>query len=333
MKLHSLFAAASMFGLCGCVNLFPPADKTLVEKTLQADPGWAVFDKVAIIDVGGMIINEQQGGLLTVGENPTSLFLEKIKAAEADDRVRAVVLRIDSPGGTVTASDLMYDALVRLKQKKEAGGGKFPIVAMMMGTAASGGYYIAMAADEVHAMPGTITGSIGVLLMVPDLSGLMDKLGLKVKVIKSGPNKDSGSPLRPLGAGEEKYFQDEIVKRYYDRFIDKVAAARGKKGLTRDKVLALADGRIYLGPAAKEHGLIDEVGTLEEAIEAAAKAAGIAGRKRVVLYHRPMSWRGTVYAQAPTGPTQPQINMININADRLWMPTVPQFLYLWQPQL
>jgi protease-4 len=227
----------------------------------------------------------------------------------------------------------MYEALVRLKKSKEAGGRKFPIIAMMMGLAASGGYYIAMAADEIYAMPSTITGSIGVIMLMPDVSVLMDRFGVKLKALKSGPNKDAGSPFRALMPAEEKYFQDELVKKFYDQFLEKVVANRSRKGHTREKIAPLADGSIYLGPTAKEKGLIDEVGTLEDAIEKAAEAAGIKGRKRVVMYQRPGSWRGTVFAETPV-PQGQTINLfnLNVNLDKLFLST-PNFLYLWQPGL
>lgn len=331
MKTLGLFAAAACAAsTAGCINLYPPSDRTVVERTLERDPGWMVSDKVLILDVRGTLVNEQQDGLLTVGDNPTALFIEKCRAAEADPDVKAVVLRIDSPGGTVTASELMYQAVVRLKEKKEKEGGKFPIIAFMVGVAASGGYYIASAADEIHAMPGTVTGSIGVIMIMPQFVGLMDKIGVKVKALKSGPNKDAGSPFREMAANEEKYFQDEIIKRYYDQFIERVQKSR--KNIAREKLLALADGSVYLGVAAKEKGLVDELGTLENAIEKAAKEAGL-GPKKVVVYHRPSGWKGSIYAQAPAGPTQPQINLLNINVDRLWLGSAPSFLYLWQPGL
>jgi len=326
-----LFSAVMCAGCipAGGVVIRPaPADQTLSEKYLETDGGWFTSDKILILDVDGMIA-DAESGFLVRGENPFDLFMEKVRRAQNDPSVKALVLRVDSPGGTVTASDTMYRALLRLKKHKRDAGLKFPVVAMMMGTAASGGYYISMAADEVHAMPATITGSIGVIMLLPNVTGLMDKIGVTVKAIKSGPRKDTGSPFRPMQPDEETYLRDEVIMRYYANFLEVVNA--GRKNLTADQVKTLADGRIYVGSAAKENGLVDRLGSLEDAIARAGELAGLTQR-HVVAYHRPLGWKNTIYAQGGA-PAAPTVNVVNLNLDRGLLPTAPSFLYLWQPGL
>lgn len=344
MRMTSLLFSgltAALAGGClpaGGVLIKPaPADQTLRESVFSSDPGLFVSDKVLVLDYDGLIVNAEGGGLVKT-ENPVNLFLEKVDAAGDDPAVKAAVIRIDSPGGTVVGSQLMYDALQRLRRKKEKALGRpFPVVAMMMGTAASGGYYLAMAADEVHALPTTVTGSIGVIVMLPDLTGLMSKIGVEVRTVKSGPVKDAGSPFRKMTAEEEKYLQAEIVDRYYAQFLEVVARNRGAK-LSPERLRELADGRVCLAEAALKNRLIDRVGSLEDAVERAAELAGLSSKK-VVGYGRPLGWKNTIYAQSPTGGAAPAaggttVNLLNVNLDGAGLPLrTPQFLYLWQPGL
>ena len=149
-------------------------------------------DKIALIDVEGMIVNAPTGNLFTAGDNPVSLFRERLDAAAQDRRVKAVVLHINSPGGAVTASDVMYRELVNFREET----GK-PVVACLMDVAASGGYYLALGCDRIYAHPTTVTGSIGVIMNLYNAHGLLQFVGVKGEAIKSGRNKDLGSPTRP----------------------------------------------------------------------------------------------------------------------------------------
>ncbi|HEX9934315.1 MAG TPA: signal peptide peptidase SppA [bacterium] len=199
-------------------------------------------------------------------------IVKQFKILGEQKSVKAVVLRIDSPGGTVGSAQEIYDAVRRVRD-----GGK-PVVVSMGDVAASGGYYAACGADTIMANPGTTTGSIGVVAEFPSIDGLLDKIGIRINVIKSGRYKDTGSPYRSLTEEDRVYLQSWINDAY-DQFVDMITKERE---LSRQKVLALADGRVFTGRQAKELGLIDLLGTYEDAITLAAKMAGIEGKPTVV---------------------------------------------------
>ena len=240
--------------LTGCFNgllLKPTYCGGPVEETVMADADWLLCrDKVAVIDVEGLILNARTSGLLGDGENPVALFRERLEAAAADRHVRAVVLRINSPGGGVTASDIMYEDLVRFREKTHK-----PVVACLMDVAASGAYYLAMGCDAVYAHPTTVTGSIGVIMSLYNASGLFSMLGVRSDPIKSGPNKDLGNPLRAMTKQERAILQ-AMVNSFYDQFVKVVAAGRK---LPEDKVRELADGRVFTGEEACRLGLVDRI--------------------------------------------------------------------------
>ena len=208
-------------------------------------------------------------------------------AIEALDRFRkqesivAVVLRIDSPGGAVAPSQELYDAVWRVREKK-------PVLASLGNVAASGGYYVAAAADTIYADPGTITGSIGAIMSVRQVSELAQKIGVSEQVVKSGRFKDAGNPLRPLNPEERALFQ-EMVDDVLTQFV--MAVAKGRK-MQETEVRPLADGRIYSGAAAHRVGLVDRLGGLSAAIETAWRDAGQEGDPRVtrVRGQRRMWW-------------------------------------------
>src|SRR3990172_4350421 len=183
----------------------------LTETELSRDSLFAL-DKIALIDVTGTIQNGSSFQLFGQGEHPVSALLEQLDKARRDPLVKAVILRINSPGGTVVASELMHDEITHFRQK-----GK-PVIAVMMDVAASGGYYIACACDEVVAQPSTITGSIGVILLMFDVSGTMTMIGVKSDAITSGVHKDSGSPFRTMRP-EERLLFENVVGDMYDRFV------------------------------------------------------------------------------------------------------------------
>lgn len=190
--------------------------------------------------------------------------------------IKAVVIRIESPGGAVAPTQEIYEEIEKLKKKK-------PVIASLGGLAASGGYYIASACDQVVANPGTMTGSIGVIMELANVEELMRKIGLKESSIKSGPHKDIGSPFKPLSA-EQKAILQSLVDNVHGQFVR--AVARGRK-MPEEKVRELADGRVFSGEQAKELGLVDLLGSIEAAVDLAAKKAGIEGPPQVIY------WRGT----------------------------------------
>jgi len=326
MKTKLVFALAISACLAGCgknvgwVVKPVPIDEALQETVIASDPGLFVADKIVLIDVDGLLFNQRRGGLFGQAENPVSLLAEKLDKAQADPNVKAVVLRINSPGGAVTASDIMYTRVKRFSHAKQV-----PVVAVIEDVGASGGYYIACAADKIIAHPTSVTGSIGTIVQTVSFAGTMQWLRIEAKAVTSGPRKDMASPFKPLDPKDLAILQ-QMVDEYYQRFLDVVAASRSE--LDAEKIKALADGRVYTGRQAKEEGLVDDLGGVEDAIAAAKQAAGT-GRVKVVMYHRPMGYRANVYSVAPTAPTHGDINLVSLSADQLLSAAQPQFLYLW----
>lgn len=213
---------------------------------------------VAVLKVDGIIMESED-------------VMREIKGFREDEEIAAVVLRINSPGGGVAASQEIYEELKKLSEEKV-------LVTSMGEIAASGGYYIACAADYIFANPGTTTGSIGVILETLNLEEALDTLGIKGVVLKSGKYKDVASPLRKMTT-EERAFLQEFIDNIFQQFIDTVAEERG---LSEDEVRKIADARILTGEQALDLRLVDELGNLEDAIDKAAELAGIKGKPRVI---------------------------------------------------
>jgi len=197
--------------------------------------------------------------------------IETLKHFGDSRGIKAVVLRIDSPGGSVAPTQEIYQEIGKLRKKK-------PVIASLGSVAASGGYYIASACDQVVSNPGTLTGSIGVIMELGNVEELMKKIGVQGTSIKSGPNKDIGSPLRPLSPEGKKILQ-ELVNNVHAQFVS--AVAKGRR-MPEEKVKELADGRVYSGEQAKGLGLVDVLGNMEDAVDLAAKRVGIQGTPQVV---------------------------------------------------
>ncbi len=212
-----------------------------------------------------------------VGEiSESESVVDQIDRMQRDPSVKAVVVRLDSPGGGVAASQEIYDAVRRLRDE-----GK-PVVASMGGVAASGAYYVACAADSIVANPGTLTGSIGVIMSFPNTEELFRKVGLRFETIKTGKFKDVGSMWRPMTEDERTLLQ-EVLGNVYDQFIDAIVDGRS---MAREDILPYADGRIFSGDQAQQYGFVDRLGSLEEAITLASEMAGIEGRPSVVRKER-----------------------------------------------
>jgi protease IV len=226
-------------------------------------------DRIALVRIEGVILDSQTtvGDLKRFGDNPS---------------IKAIVLRIDSPGGGVVPSQEIYDAVQRVRNKSNKA-----VIASMGTVAASGGYYIAAATDRILANPGTLTGSIGVIMEMANIEGLLKKIGVEGVVVKSGRYKDVGSPLRKM-SDEEQALLQSVMDDVHKQFIEAVAAGRS---LEVADVKALADGRIFTGRQAKDAKLVDELGNLEDAIQLAAEIAGIEGEPKVVEPRRRFSVR------------------------------------------
>jgi len=215
-------------------------------------------EKIGIIKIEGTIVESES-------------TIEKIVKYRRNEGIKAVILRINSPGGVVAPPQEIYQEIKKTSQEK-------PVVVSVESIAASGGYYIACAADLIVANPGTLVGSIGVMIPIENIEDLLQKVGLKSRIIKSGKYKDIGSMTRPMTAEEEAILQ-ELIDDTYNQFVDAVAEGRGMK---REEVLKIADGRIFTGAQAIKLGLIDKLGNLQDAIEIAAGMVGIEGEPKVI---------------------------------------------------
>jgi protease-4 len=222
-------------------------------------PGrFALGDRIAIVEIKGVITQSSE-------------IIEEINQYQEDETVRAIILRIDSPGGGVGPSQEIHREILKLRSKKK-------VVTSMGSVAASGGYYIACASDLIIANPGTITGSIGVIMEFANIEELVKKIGVKGVVVKSGEHKDIGSPFREMTVEEKKILQG-VIDNVHQQFVQ--AVAKGRK-LDVEKVMAIADGRILTGEQAKQIGLVDQLGNLQDTIDIVAKMVGIEGKPNIL---------------------------------------------------
>lgn len=318
-------------GGCGPIHLavgVSPGDQQLTKTTVTSDGHW-FSPQVALIDVSGVIMNAPKPGLIQRGKNPVSDLHEKLQQAREDDRVKAVVLRLNTPGGGVTASDAMYRDIVRFKQDT----GK-PVVALMMDVTASGGYYVACAADRVVTYPTSVVGSIGVIVQTVSVKPALSKIGIHAEAMTSGKNKDAGSPLSTLTDDHRAVLQG-LVDDYYARFVSLVRDTR--PGIPADKFDDVTDGRVVSGEQAVTLGLADQAGDVIDAGELAMQLAGIE-HADMIIYHRRLEYVGSPYAQAPdtpgtTGSTQINLMQLNMTGGLPGFDAPVGVYYLWRPDL
>ncbi len=228
----------------------------------------------ALLAPGGFELNESFGKRVGVLElngviEDSQPFIRQLRSYKEDDGVQAVVVRVESPGGAVAPSQEIYQALAALRKDK-------PVVVSMGAVAASGGYYAACGADSVVASPGTLTGSIGVILEFPELEEVLKKVGIRFEVVKSGAHKDIGSPFRPM-TEEERRIMQAMVDDVYEQFVEVVSSERN---LDPDTVRALADGRVFSGRQALQLGLVDANGSLQDAVDMAGRMCGLGDNPR-----------------------------------------------------
>ena len=312
-----ILAAVSASLLSGCitVNLLP-APAPIEEKRLSGTGA----EKVLLMDVSGVISSNESEGLV---DRPSMVaqIKEQLNRAAQDKNVKALVLRINSPGGTVTASDIIYHELQNFKLKR-----KIPVIASIMDVGASGGYYVAMAADKVMVHPSSVTGSLGVIMMTVNARGLLEKVGLEANTITSGPRKDMGSPFRAMTEEERTMFHT-VIMSFYERFLTVIH--EGRKNLTPEDIRKLADGRIYSGEQATALGLTDGIGYLDDAIELAKREAGVE-KASVVTYRRPGEYKNNIYSQL-LGGSGNVLSLANLDLTAMFRGGTPQFMYLWMP--
>ena len=310
--------AVLALALSGCVYIpiFRPAKLSAV--TVEKSPRWFESNRIALIDVDGFLSTSSSDGLFALGGTTVADLKEKLKFAEQDGGVRAVVLRINSPGGEATASDMMYKELEEFRART----GK-PVVACMMSLAASGGYYVAAGADVIIAAPTTVTGSVGVIMQFINVEGLFDKIGLRSEVIKSGEKKDIGSPYRVLTPEEREMLQG-INRSLFDQFV--AAVRKGRPQMTEEDVKAVSDGRILTAQQAQALHMVDGIGYMSDALATARKMAGIQTAD-VILYTAYPSYNSNIYAALGGGNAPMMEEAVKLLLKRRG----PMFLYLWSP--
>jgi len=281
-------------GLSGCFNTIdfdlgiPDQSAPLEESVVLGQSG----PKIALLEISGVISDQPRGGTfgLLGGPSMVAELREALEFASEDDEVSALVLRIESPGGSVGATETLHHELMRWRSEKG-----LPVIAYLNGIAASGGYYVALAADRIVAHPATVTGSIGVLMPGIGLAGLMERFGVTDQSVKSGPLKDVGSPMHPMSDAERAHLQG-IVDDLHARFVEVVD--EGRPGLDRQQAAELADGRLFTARQAIDAGLVDAIGYAEDALAAAEELAGLSD-SRVVMYHRRGRPSENIYSRSP----------------------------------
>jgi protease-4 len=309
------------FALSGCIHIDVFSGRGGLQETTISGEG---PDKVLLIDISGPLTTSKDSGLFSEPSLPARLK-EELTKAEEDDHIKAIVLRINTPGGTVTSSDILYHELQEFKQKR-----KVPIITSIMDLGTSGGYYVAMASDFIFAHPSTITGSIGVIMLTLNAQGLMEKVGIQPAAIVSGPKKGMGSPFRAMKEEERAIFQDAI-DRLYARFL--AVVKQGRPGLNTTQIRQLADGRIYTADIAKAKGLIDEIGYLDDAIERAKKTAQLTDAQVVTYTRNSRENHQNIYSHFES-PSIGQLGFPQFNTNSVLGVLhggTPQMMYMWIP--
>lgn len=320
MSRLAALALAGLVALSGCslVTLdFQPRIRPLQEQTVEGKG----TSKILLLDLSGVLSEDVPSFSITTPPPRVPLLArvrEELRKAEDDERVKALIVRINSPGGTITASDILYHELRAFKARK-----KVPLIAVIMDVGASGGYYAALAADTIVVNPTTITGSIGVVMVTVNAQGLLEKIGVAPLAIKSGPMKDAGSPFRSLTEPERAVFQG-IIDEMHGRFVGLIAQSRK---MPEDRVRGFADGRVYTADQALKLGLVDRVGYLEDVVALAKERAGL-DEAKVIMYHRPKEYRANIYSLTPP-PSTAESTLAQFVA--ALGGGGPRFLYLWWP--
>lgn len=262
LKISRLFVVVTSLTLlygCATIKLGPSYDKPFTEQVLEEGD---VSNKVLVINLEGLISNRAKPGLLSKAPSVLDLVLMQLKRAEKDENIKAVLLKINSPGGGVTTSDILYHELLAFKDRTDK-----KVVVQMMAVAASGGVYVAMAADHVQAHPSTITGSVGVIAISADLSQTMEKIGVKVNVYKTGDNKDMGLPFRAASQSDQKAFQglvDEMALNFYE-------VVKTQRNFSDEQLSPLKTAGVLSGQQALILGLVDSLGYVSDALELACE--------------------------------------------------------------
>lgn len=314
IRVTALMLLAVLLNGCVGVDLSGIFSPPLKEQRLLKKGGWS-DGKLVVIDISGEIGYE--GSMLTAASTNPGQIMEIIRKIDDDPDVRGLILRINSPGGEVAATDTIFHELELLKRRRN-----LPVVTSIIGLGCSGAYYLAVLGDTIYAQPSSIVGSIGVLARMPQLGGLAGKIGYDETIIKSGEMKDMGNPLKPLPPEVKDVIQG-LVDNHYQDFIDVVLANR-KPITNRDTLITVADGRVYSAKDALENNLIDNIGYLSTAVDDLRRRAGLENYE-VITYRYGESPDAALYSKSALLPTQ----LINLKS--LGIHRTPGFFFIWQP--
>jgi protease-4 len=318
----SIVAVVVVLFLIGCqvpkIRLFPSAADPLQEYTLAGEEK----GKVLVIPIRGTISDAPKRQFIITRPSMVQEVVSQLRKAEKDPEVKALLLKINSPGGSVTASDILYNEIVAFKQKTKA-----KVVVAMMGVAASGGYYISLPADYILAHPTSVTGSVGVLFLRPDMTGLMDKIGIDVEVSKTGKHKDMGSPFRQATAEERQIIKD-LIDQLGKRFLDLIAEHRK---IDPQNLQEISSARIFLADDALKRGMVDGVGYIGEAVSLAKKLAELPENAKVVVYRRTEYPDDNLYNTSTSHYEGRGLSIISLDLPASLTFFQAGFYYLWQP--
>jgi protease-4 len=314
----------SIIVISGCaapqIKLFSDASDPLKESTLQGTEK----GKVLVISLQGVISTSPREGTFRTMPSMVQEVVSQLRMAEKDEEIKCLLLKVDSPGGTATASDILYNEILTFKQRT-----KVKVVVSMMGIAASGGYYVSLPADMIFAHPTTITGSIGVVFMRPNVTGLIDKIGFTMDINKSGKNKDMGSPFRRPTAEETQILQD-LTDGLADQFLKLVAKHRDLQETT---LSTISTARVYLPEEAKALGLIDRIGYLDDALTEALKISGLPEKAKVVAYRRTIFPNDNLYNPLTSSSNIQAKPLLDLGIQNAATHLAPGFYYVWAPGL
>ena len=320
MKTFLYIPVLCMLFSSGCIsfdmNLLVDKTKPLHEYTLRG----TASEKILVIPVEGMISDKDDISILTEDPGMLELVVSQLKLAEEDSQVKAVVLKINSPGGLTTASDIIYNQIMHFKSRT-----KKKVVVSMMDMATSGGYMIALPADLITAHPTTVTGSVGVIFIRPQFSDLMGKIGIGMDVTKSGRNKDMGSPFRHSTKEEDQLFQ-HIIDQLNTRFVSLVQRHRHLKP---ENLKTVKTARIFNAEDALKLGLIDKICYLDEAIEDCRKMAGLPKNTRIVVYRRLRYPNDNLYNTSVAHYGGSKVSFINVDILNMLGAGKPGFYAIW----
>lgn len=322
IRIRHGFLIAMLAALSGCatIHLGPDYNAPLQEQVLETSP--EAQGKVLLISIEGTISNQPSSGFLQQAPGMLDSVVMQLKKAAKDPDIKTVLLRVNSPGGGVTASDLLYHELMQFKQQT----GK-AIFVQMLDVAASGGYYLSLAADHIQASPTTLTGSVGVITILPNITALSDKVGLEVKTYTSGASKDIGSPFRKSLPSDDVYLQalvDAMAQRFYGLLTQ-------HRSVNAAQLAEIKTAKVFLGQQALEAGLVDSIGYLTEAADQACKLGG-GKRCDLVSYRLTKNQNATAYSPTLKGEVRaPELSLIRSNMLSNLLDLAPGHYYLYLP--